>query len=335
MQFEEIIFEPEYVEITDVGSNPNDPSDYSGAQETFCIHCWTRRSADCRVGIIVVLFHGLSAHGRYPTVQYLAEAILGTGPFPQGKEVVIYSVDLPGHGLGRGTPGLLRPAPELGPSALFVARWLSSMHADKPVVFAGTSMGAAIAIAAAVENQKEPGLKANGKPEVRVPLASLLLVAPFLGVTAEDLPAAPVLWLLRGLSNIIPSLPAIKAKAQDASAQYKDEERREKCTSDELQYNGKLRLGSAASLVDLGELLFREYLPALKTKFLILEAGAESVVDKEGAKRMMEATVNVPDSDKERFVVPGALHGIFCEPDGEVRRDAERRAYEWVLKAVQ
>ena len=86
----------------------------------------------------------------------------------------------------------------------------------------------------------------------------------------------------------------------DKSVQYRDPERRAECEDDALQYQGKrLRLGSAASLVNLSEMFFADLaagglLAQLEVPFFILAAGEERVVDPSAGERMMAATVRVP-----------------------------------------
>ena len=153
---------------------------------------------------------------------------------------------------------------------------MEEWHSGARVVLGGTSMGAAIALVTASENQKlvdasdkdkgrsdgQIGCK-SGNPEkatidvggpgpneltsstdptsvtpttsssstgdlnlkkskyqlapLPIRIVSLLLISPFLGVHQSDLPPAPVVWFLKGISKIIPSLPAITPKALDSS----------------------------------------------------------------------------------------------------------------------
>ena len=129
---------------------------------------------------LVLLFHGLGAHARFPSVRVAAEA-LARGGF------TVCAPDFAGHGLSAGQRGFIHSAEQLETDALLFVGAAQRAHPHLPLFLAGSSMGGAIAFQAAL---------ALGD-QVR----GLVLLAPMLAPAVSA--GAQVLWHLSGLA--IPS----------------------------------------------------------------------------------------------------------------------------------
>ena len=116
-------------------------------------------------------------------------------------------------------------------------------------------------LAAALENQRRFS---------QIKISSLIFCAPLLGVL-DSTPNPVVMGFLRVLAWAAPSLPVVATRASDPSIQYKNPERRRECEEDALMYNGKMRLGSASTLLSMVEQNWRA-VSELGVPFLLLAA---------------------------------------------------------------
>eukprot|EP00392_Amoebophrya_sp_AT5.2_P012152 g12247.t1 len=260
--------------------------------------------------------------------------------------LVCYSFDLPGHGDAKGTRGYMR-YPSCVDHALLAIQTVAGWHAAEfragqlEFHLAGSSFGGALAIAAAlrVAESREAALQTA---DHGIQIRSLILVAPL--VKIRDPPAAPVVKLLRLLAWVAPSLPLLSISASDPAQQYRDPERREVSVADPLQYNGKLRLGSAEScfLLTQSNAAKLKNLPAGRGSsssfppMLVLAAENETVVDGAAVTGLVNdllppGTGTQADARRaasKTHVCPEALHGIFCEP-AEALEKVELVLAEW------
>jgi alpha-beta hydrolase superfamily lysophospholipase len=92
---------------------------------------------------LVLLFHGLGAHARFPSVRVAAEA-LARGGF------TVCAPDFAGHGLSAGQRGFIHSAEQLETDALLFVGAAQRAHPHLPLFLAGSSMGGAIAFQAAL-----------------------------------------------------------------------------------------------------------------------------------------------------------------------------------------
>ena len=120
---------------------------------------------------LVLLFHGLGAHARFPSGRVAAEA-LARGGF------TVCAPDFAGHGLSGGQRGFIHSAEQLEADALLFVEAAQQAHPQLPLFLAGSSMGGAIAFQAA--------LTLGGQ------VRGLVLLAPMLAPAASA--GAQVLW---------------------------------------------------------------------------------------------------------------------------------------------
>jgi acylglycerol lipase len=192
-------------------------------------HAWLPAAdAPCRAAAIFIL-HGYGAHGLFPTVRALGEHLAAHG-------YVSRSLDFEGAGASDGLPGLIEDAAHLASDALaFVAATVAD---GTPAFLVGTSMGGGLAL-----------LAADGAADGLI--AGCVLLAPLIVVSPEAVPSAPVVALLRALCAVVPWAPLVGGSSGDASAQYADPILREECVADAMAYKGRMRLATAAALLQL------------------------------------------------------------------------------------
>ena len=95
---------------------------------------------------LVLLFHGLGAHARFPSVRVAAEALARSG-------FTVCAPDFAGHGLSGGQRGFIHSAEQLEADALLFVEAARRAHPQLPLFLAGSSMGGAIAFQAALARQ--------------------------------------------------------------------------------------------------------------------------------------------------------------------------------------
>lgn len=237
---------------------------------------------------LLVFFHGLGGHGRFPSVSVGAEALAANG-------FTVVCPDLPGHGESDGLRGFLYSAPTLEDDGVAFVHAAREAHPTLPLFLIGSSMGAALALRVSLRF---------------INVSGLALLAPMLASEAS----APARALLSVLSYTpLCRLALIPSSATNNEVQYADPTIASQIESDELAYRGGLRIGSASSVVDLGarcELSLR----FVRCPFLVMLAEREQVLGPAAAVAAealaTDAATPQPDRNLKRY---DALHGLLCE----------------------
>ena len=242
----------------------------------------------------VVIFHGLGGHGRFPSVSIAAELLVSHG-------YKVSAVDFPGHGESPGLNGYIESADALIIDGINAAQAaLRESYTGCPLFLLGSSMGGAIAVEVAA-----------ALAAMEIGVAGLVLLAPMLAPAA----ATPARLLLQTLAwTPLARLPLIPSSASDNSKQYADDEIRRRIDADELAYKGKLRIASAAAVLDLGQRV-ESNLELVKAPFFCLLAEREMVLgprSRDAAERLMR--VAATPMERRACKSYDALHGILCEP---------------------
>jgi len=250
---------------------------------------WHWEPPTAAVGL-VVLFHGMGSHARFPSTSLAAE-VLSAGGF------AVCSPDMPGHGESDGLRGFLLSSEALEEDGEAFAREARRLKPGLPLFLAGSSMGGAIAFRVA---QRLDGV------------SGLVLLAPMLAPPAS----AAAAYLLAALSYTpLCRLPLIPSSATDNAKQYSDEAIIKRVDADHLSYKGALRVGSASACVSLGAAC-EATLPGLACPFFCLLADRELVLSeaaREAAERLCEvAATPAADRTLKRY---DALHALLCEPE--------------------
>lgn len=260
----------------------------SASGTLLCTHLWAPPAAALPKQPLVLILHGLGAHGSFPTVTLLAERLSSRG-------FRVASLDFPGCGQSGGVRGLLPPADALVADALAFA---ASVCGGSPLLVAGTSLGGGLA------------LRASQLPAPNgVCIVGLILLSPLVSVPAKSVPPAPVVALLSALAWLAPTAALLSNPSADPGAQYKDPVLREACVADPYQYHGNLRLGTAASLLALSRTL-ESSLESVDVPFIVVHGTADTVVNIQSSRELMRRSASV---SKVMHEVDGGLHALLCE----------------------
>jgi acylglycerol lipase len=299
----------------DARHQPGRPST-SGNPAAELRHEWTKTPGgiDCLIHVwypvplppraVVILFHGLGGHGLFPTVRYLAELLVA-------HNLVVYSMDLPGHGQSYGLRGYVSSPHELLQEAMHLVEHANSKSPGLPVFFAGTSMGGAVALLLSLQVDKVSGL---------------ILLAPMVA-----LPVSPFQrWLVHQLAMWTPKLGLMKiSMSKTADLQFRDKGRKEEALRDPFLYQGRLRAASAMTCIELTQML-KKKLGDIRAPLLCLLAEEDYFVDNTGIDNLMQES----QSADKTLIEYDALHGLLCEMD-PVRCQIENDIVSWLSDRIR
>lgn len=269
------------------------------------LHIW---QPELKVKGVCAIFHGYTAHSLYPSTRYLAELLVAEG-------IAVLGIDFDGHGASQGRPGLIWNRRELTADGVVVFEEARKRFPDVPVFLAGTSMGGAVA------------LNVSRQPQVQHGLAGVLLLSPMVKIL--EAPPAWQVRMLRGLSYLI---PWAKVGPPKEFTQYKDPDRRSACEKDAFVYRKKVRVATAAAMLQTSVEL-QANLHEVKDPFFVLFGSDDGVTDPKGAEDLMLQSKTLA-ADKEYKSYPGGLHGLLMEPlplRGEIERDIST----WLQKRLE
>lgn len=243
---------------------------------------------------LVVVFHGLGAHARFPSVAIVSEALAAAG-------FVVCAADMPGHGESEGLQGYLRSSEDLVAGAMSVVRAAQAAHTALPLFLLGSSMGGALAMRCSQQLSAE-----GSRPSGLVMLAPMLAPAasPAITLLVRVLSYTPLAWMA-----LIPS------SATDNAKQYADPEVIQRVEQDRLALKGNLRVASVATVLLLGAQC-EESLESVDCPFLCLVAEREMVLgqaSRAASERLMRVAAT-PESQRT-LMRYDALHGLLCEPE--------------------
>ena len=250
---------------------------------------------------LAVVYHGLNAHARYPTVSYAADLFNDIG-------FAVCAMDLPGHGESEGRRGLVTSADEAIAAGVCALRAAQAAFPGLDTFLVGSSLGGALALHVSLSS----------------PVAGLVLLAPMLALPLHPLARAAL--YLAALSPL-GYVPLISTNSTSSADQYADAARRAECEADPLSHRGRLAPATAYACIDLANRT-RDVLPRVTAPFLCLVAGDDKVVNNSGAEAL-EQHAATPVAERATRHYPGALHGLLCEPAPR-RAEIEQEVAEWV-----
>jgi acylglycerol lipase len=266
------------------------------------IHVWSPLHLPPRA--VAVLFHGLGGHGLFPTVRYLAELLVA-------HNLVVYSMDLPGHGQSYGLRGYLSSSHELLQEGRHLVEHAQTKSPGLPVFFAGTSMGGAVALLLSLQVETVSGL---------------ILLAPMIALAVSPFQR----WVVQRLAMLTPKLGLMKiSMSKTADRQFRDKGRKEEVLRDPFLYQGRLRAASAMTCIELTQML-KETLGDIRAPLLCLLAEEDYVVDNTGIDNLMQESPSVDKTLKEY----DALHGLLCELH-PVRCQIENDIISWLSDRIR
>ncbi len=244
--------------------------------------CW-QPETDVKAVLLVV--HGLAEHsGRYMNV---------VNHFvPLGYAV--YALDHIGHGKSEGTRVYVDRFADYTVTLKLYFDLIRLEHPDTPVFLVGHSMGGLIGAVYLLDHQDE--------------LAGAVLSGPLAKVPDNTSPA--ILFLGKLLSTLLPKAGLLGLAAEGIS---RDPAVVQAYVNDPLVYTGKTTARLAAELMGAVQRLNAEA-AKITLPLLILQGGADKLVDPAGAKLLYDTVSSV---DKTLNIYEGFYHEVFNEPERE------------------
>lgn len=246
------------------------------------LHRWTPNEQGPDDGATLgtcLLVHGYAEHAlRYGP---LAEALVAVG-------IEVVAPDLRGHGASPGVRGDVPSFEVVAGDVAELLRDVRSAARARPIVLFGHSLGGAIALSVALDEQAS--------------LAGLVLSAPFLR-SAEKV-SGLLVGVARVLSKLVPTLPL---RSMDAGLVSRDPAVVATYRSDPWVYNGRVRARMGYELVRSGPSLLARA-PQLRLPLLVLHGDADGLADLT-ASRELAAAVGSDDLTLE--VVAGGYHELL------------------------
>jgi acylglycerol lipase len=236
---------------------------------------------DAKAALVIV--HGLGEHcGRYMNV---------VNHFvPQNYAV--YGHDLYGHGKSDGPREFVESFDDyIGTLKLFIDK-VAGWQPGKPLFMIGHSMGGLVGTIYLLDHSKD--------------LAGAVISAPL--VKAPDNISPITIKMSKLLSKVAPKFGV---EALDPSLVSRDPQVVEDYINDPLVHHGKVTARLGSELLKSMQRVEAEA-NTIQTPLLIVQGGADSMVDPDGARTLFD-TVSSPD--KALKIFKGLHHEIFNEPE--------------------
>jgi acylglycerol lipase len=264
---------------------------FEGVGNTRIYHqCWLPESNPKAVLMIV---HGVGEHsGRYMNV---------VNHFvPAG--FAVYGIDHPGHGKSGGTRKYVNRFEDFIDPVKAYFEKIQGWQAGKPIFLVGHSMGGLISTVYLLDHQAGLQGAILSGPSVKIP-GNISPVTIFIG---------------KMLDALMPKLGLIKTVAEGVS---RDQVVVQAYLDDPLVYKGKTTVRLASELLKAIQRVHSEA-GKITLPILILQGGADWIVDPSGAKMLYDA---VSSADKQIKIYDGLYHEIYNEPEHpQVLQDIEQ-----------
>ena len=268
-----------------------DGSFQSGSGANIFYRCWT--PAEPRA--VLLLAHGLAEHsGRYGEfASYFADA-----------GIVVYALDLPGHGKSDGKRGHVRDFQEYTDAVGALLLLARQAHPNIPFVLFGHSMGGLIAADFLLQHQEE--------------FVAAVLTGP--AIQAPQQPSDVVLLINRMIAAVAPRLGVTQL---DASGVSRDPQVVIDYEDDPLVFRGKV---TARLVTELFAAMTRVVANAVSIRLplLIMHGSEDTLTAVEGSKLLYET---VSSEDKKIVIYDGLYHEILNEPE---KQDVITDILQWL-----
>jgi alpha-beta hydrolase superfamily lysophospholipase len=232
---------------------------------------------------VLVVVHGLAEHCcRYMNV---VEHFVPLG-------YAVYGLDHYGHGRSEGPRVYVERFDDYIETLKIFVDQVAGWQPGKPLFMVGHSMGGLITPLYLVKYQEG--------------LAGAVISAP--GVKVPDTLSPATMTLGRLLSKVAPKAGLT---ALDPAGVSKDPEVVKAYVDDPLVYNGKITARLAAEMLASMERAVAEA-DAIMLPVLIVQGGADSMIDPEGAQILHD---KIGSEDKTLKVYDGLYHEVFNEPE--------------------
>ena len=244
---------------------------------------WRSWLPDDKPKAVILVAHGLAEHiSRYHN--------LVNHVVPRGY--AIYGVDHDGHGKSDGRKGYVERFKVFLDDYKKFYDFISQENPGVKMFLLGHSMGGLLAVAYALEHQKD--------------FAGLVVSAPLLKPGDSITPAT--ITMARIVSVLAPKMGVA---VLDSTYLCRDKAVVEAYDKDPLVYRGKICARLGAEMFDTMNKV-QPLLSTITIPVLILQGSADQLVNPAGGKMLYE---NVGSKDKTYKVYKGFYHEIFNEPD--------------------
>ena len=248
---------------------------------------------------VLISLHGMNSYSQ-PT------GVIARTLSEKGCEVLAF--DFRGHGKSQGIKGYCSSLDLWVEDVLDFIQEIIPIYPGLPLFVMGGSLGAAITVRASIE-----------KTEI---IRGIVMINPALGLNTKFEGYA------RGISNCLaaccPMLPLYKG---DMSYTTKNETLRKFMRENPFYYNGKIRIGTSAAILNGMQKLRKEY-KKLKNPVLVIQGNDDHVISlKEVQNFMKEINVN----DKTLLMYPGRPHSIVFE---DAVFEIANKIADWVIQRV-
>ena len=260
------------------------------SDEHIYYQCWLPEG-DVKAVLLVV--HGLAEHcGRYMNL------VNRFVPLGYG----VYTFDLPGHGKSYGKRVFINRFEDYIQTLAVFRNKVQALHDEVPLFLVGHSMGSLVSTVFLANHQEGfSGVVLSGSGAVKVP----------------DNISSATLFAGKVFSVLVPKIGLI---GLDVNGVSRDPSVVRAYVEDPLVHTGKTTARLAAEILRamqrIPEISVRITLP-----ILLIQGGADRLVDPEGAQMLFET---VQSSDKTIKIYKGLYHEIFNEPErDQVLADVE------------
>jgi len=263
------------------------------SDEHIYYQCWLPES-DVKAVLIVV--HGLAEHcGRYMN---LVNRFVPVG-------YAVYTFDLPGHGKSHGQRVFVNRFEDYTQTLAVFLDKVRALHNAPPLFLVGHSMGSLVSAVFLTRHQKNfVGAVLSGSGVVKVPD----------NISNATIFAGKIFSVL---------LPKIGLIGLDVNGVSRDPSVVRGYVEDPLVHTGKTTARLAAEILGAMKRI-PEIAAQITLPILLIQGGADRLVDPEGAQMLFET---VQSSDKTIKIYEGLYHEIFNEPErDQVLSDVE----EWL-----
>lgn len=248
----------------------------------------------------LLIVHGLAEHsGRYSN---LVNHFVPLG-------YTVYGVDLPGHGRSEGKRVYVKRFEDYMDVLDTYLDMIRKSDPDRPVFLIGHSMGGLIGALFLVDHQEQ--------------LAGAVISGPLIKTVGEI--SGATIFIGKVLSALLPGLGIMQL---DANGVSRDPAVVEAYVRDSLVYTGKITSRLAAELIKAAQSVPQKA-AGITLPILILQGGADRLVDPEGARALHDM---VSSTDKTIKVYEGLCHEVFNEPEHE---EVIKEVQEWIEGRVK
>jgi acylglycerol lipase len=248
---------------------------------------------------VVISLHGL---GSYSQPSGLIAKTLADA----GCEVVAF--DFRGHGKSQGIRGFINSVDDLVQDTLDFLLEIKKLYKDLPIFLMGGSIGGAVTI--------NVSILAHSR------IAGIILINPAIGINSR------FEGCIRGISNCLasccPTMPVYKGDLWSTS---KNETLHKYWDENPYFYNGKVRIGTSAAVMNAMKSLRSKY-HLVQNRLLLIQGTDDRITS---VKKVNSFMKKVEVQDKTLLMYPGRPHSIVFE---DAVYEIAAKIRDWVVERL-